>query len=40
MERDPEVFTQAARWLGFFGEEFVQNMTEGGGNMKSILSKC
>ena len=27
MERDPEVFTQAARLLGFFGESFVK-MTE------------
>ena len=24
MERDPEVFTQAARWLGYFGEKFVK----------------
>ena len=25
MQRDPEVFTQAARWLSFFGEKFVVN---------------
>ena len=25
MERDPEVFTQACRWLGYFGEDFVTN---------------
>ena len=24
LERDSEVFTQAARWLGYFGEEFVR----------------
>ena len=25
MERDPEVFTQASRWLGYFGEKFVKS---------------
>ena len=25
MERDSEVFTQAARWLGYFGEQFVKS---------------